>query len=144
VDISLVDVTRENYEAVCRLTVAEDQEDLLSPNIWSLVEASFENDLATRAICAGDTIVGFFMWHRQAKHIVSIWRFMIDEKFQRKGIGKAALKLAIAEIKRIKEVREIVICYHPENAAKALYFDLGFVETGLDDQGIDMLAVLKI
>ena len=127
--ITLQPVTRDNYERVCQLRVAEDQEDFVADNAWSLVESIFEPGCETRAICRDGQPVGFFMWVRGPEARVTIWRFMVDEGHQRQGIGTAALRLAIAEIGRSAGVREIGIYYDPRNpVAKDFYARFGFVE----------------
>ncbi len=151
--ISLQPVTRDNYERVCQLRVAKDQEDFVADNVWSLVESMFESDCDTRAICRDGEPVGFFMWVRRPEARVSIWRFMVDERHQKQGIGTEALRLAIAEIARTEGVSEIGIYYDPRNpVAKDFYARFGFVEIGPaepDETGdggddIDMLAVLTL
>ncbi|MGB1299570.1 MAG: GNAT family N-acetyltransferase, partial [Psychrobium sp.] len=106
-DISLKPVTKANYEAVCDLDVAEFQQDFVACNMWSLVEAQFNEGYVTRAIYQADSAVGFFMWVKETPSKISIWRFMVDEKFQKHGIGRIALKLALAEIKTDTAIREI-------------------------------------
>ncbi|WP_312024560.1 hypothetical protein [Pseudomonas aeruginosa] len=54
------------------------------------------------------------MWTRQSLSKISIWRFMIDQKHQKRGIGRIALGLAINEIKAIDELKSIEICYNPK------------------------------
>ena len=69
---------------------------------------------------------------------------MVDTRFQNAGIGRTALNLALEHIKRSDTVNEIEICYNPTNPiAKEFYTSFGFVEVGLDDDGDDMLAVIK-
>ncbi|WP_019674467.1 GNAT family N-acetyltransferase [Arsukibacterium perlucidum] len=85
------------------------------------------------------------MWVAEAPEKVSIWRFMVDQRFQKTGIGRAALNLALNEIKANDKVKEIEICYDPENpVAKDFYSSFGFQEEGLVEDGEDMLAVIKL
>jgi diamine N-acetyltransferase len=70
---------------------------------------------------------------------------MVDQRYQKSGIGRAALNLALNEIKTSDKVKEIEICYDPENpVAKNFYSSFGFQEVGLDEDGEDMLAVIKL
>ena len=147
--VSLSPVTKDNYEEVCNLQVAKQQEDYVADNIWSLVESMFNPTYQTRAIYNNSTPVGFFMWVPQESDKVSIWRFMVDKKHQNKGIGRKALQLAIDEIKQTEGVRQIGIYYNPKHpVAKKLYSSFGFVEVGIEEDGDedngDMLAVLKL
>ncbi|MBE0368374.1 GNAT family N-acetyltransferase [Pseudoalteromonas sp. MMG013] len=143
--ISLRPIDIHNYEAVCDLDVADTQQNYVACNMWSLVEAQFNQGYTTRAIYRNEEVVGFFMWVAQTGHSVSIWRFMIDLKFQQQGIGREALSLALEQIKSLTDVKQIEICYMPSNpVAKAFYSSFGFQEVGMDDEGEDMLAVIEL
>ena len=73
-----------------------------------------------------------------------IYRFMIDRRHQGKGYGRAALVLAIDEIRAMPHVRTVSISYMPDNkAAKAFYASLGFVEAGVDEDD-EMMAELAL
>ncbi len=147
--VSLNPVTKENYEEICNLQVEKQQEDYVADNIWSLVESMFNPTYQTRAIYNNSTPVGFFMWVPQKPDKVSIWRFMVDKKYQNKGIGRKALQLAIDEIKQTEGLKEIGIYYNPKNPlAKKFYSSFGFIEVGIeeddDEDDGDMLAVIKL
>ena len=144
-NITLREITNENYMDICDLEVADDQKRHLSSNIESLVESKFYETMVPRAIYADDKPVGFIMGDRASDTKVGIFRFMIDFNFQNKGIGRAALELAIAEIRQIEGIKQIEICYHPDNEiAKRLYFKIGFQEVGMNESGDDMLAVMSV
>lgn len=141
--ISLRPVTQSNYEAVCELDVTQQQEEYVACNMWSLVESMYNEGYETRAIYLNETVVGFFMWVQENKEKVSIWRFMVDQQHQQKGIGRIALDLALAEIKLTPNLKAIEICYNPNNpVAKEFYESFGFNEIGMDEDGEDMLAVI--
>jgi len=144
-NISLQLVTKDNYETICDLDVAKEQQDYVACNMWSLVESMFNTNHQTRAIYLDDKPVGFFMWVMETRHKTSIWRFMVDRQDQNKGIGRRALTLAIEEIKQTPDLKEIEICYNPKNpVAKSFYSSFGFVEVGMDEDDEDMLAVIKL
>lgn len=143
--VSLRPVTRNNYEEVCELDVAKEQEEFVACNMWSLVESMFNEGYETKAIYLNEEPVGFFMWVQESKDKVSIWRFMIDIKNQQKGIGRKALSLALDEIKQVPDLKQIEICYNPNNpVAKEFYSSFGFAEVGMDEDGEDMLAIIEI
>uniref|UniRef100_UPI00403F48C9 GNAT family N-acetyltransferase n=1 Tax=Paenibacillus sp. FSL R5-0517 TaxID=2921647 RepID=UPI00403F48C9 len=57
----------------------------------------------------------------------SLWKFLIDHKFQSKGYGKSALKSVLQWIKRTTSCHEIVVSYYKDNEiAGKLYKDFGF------------------
>ncbi|WP_133408568.1 GNAT family N-acetyltransferase [Parashewanella tropica] len=144
-NIALKPINKQNYEAVCDLEVTEEQEDYVASNMWSIVESKFNDNYETRAIYQDEEPVGFFMWVKEASHKISIWRFMIDQNHQNKGLGRNALELALNEIKQEPDIRVIEICYNPENpVAKDFYSSFGFNEIGMDDDNEDMLAVIEL
>ena len=143
-NITLREITKDNYMDVCDLEVADDQKRHLSSNMESLVESKFYETMIPRAIYADDKPVGFIMGDRSSD-TVGIFRFMVDFNFQNKGIGRAALELAITEIRQIEGIKQIEICYHPDNKiAKHLYLKIGFEEVGMDESGDDMWAVMSV
>ena len=143
--ISLRPVTKENYEAVCELDVTKEQEDFVACNMWSIVESKYNDGYETRVIYLKEAPVGFFMWVKESEIKVSIWRFMVDKKHQQKSIGRTALNLALAEIKKSVNLQEIEICYNPNNpVAKEFYSSFGFSEVGMDEDNEDMLAVITL
>ncbi|USD20729.1 GNAT family N-acetyltransferase [Microbulbifer variabilis] len=142
---SLQPITQNNYEAVCDLDVAEAQQEYVACNMWSLVEAQFNSGYETRAIYTGEKPVGFLMWVKESREKISIWRFMVDQKQQGKGIGRAALQLALQEIRQTPNIEQIEICYNPKNpVAKDFYSSFGFTEMGMDKDNEDMLAIINL
>lgn len=140
-DITLTNITRDNYEDVCDLDVTDEQQDYIATNTWSIVQSVFEPNYQAHAICLNNKPVGFVMWVIEANNTVSVWRFMIDHHFQNKGIGREAFKIVLDEIKQTIKPVKIIIGYNPANlTAKKFYAKFGFAETGMDDEGEDMMA----
>jgi len=78
------------------------------------------------------------------KNLYDIWRFMIDERFQNKGYGKAALQLSIEYLCKEFNVKEIFLSFEPNNAvAEKLYSNAGFRRTGEMD-GNEIIMRLDI
>jgi len=145
VEVSLRQVTKENYEKICELDVTKEQENYVACNMWSLVESKYNEGYETRAIYVEEEPVGFFMWVQESKVKTSIWRFMVDKEHQQKSIGRVALNQALVEIKKKLGLQEIEICYNPKNpVAKGFYSSFGFSEVGMDEDDEDMLAVIKL
>jgi diamine N-acetyltransferase len=148
VNVSLRLVTNKNWEQVASLKVSESQTQYVSTNAYSLAEASYRTHCQPRAIYLEEDVVGFLMYAGleplKAPKEVEIFRLMIDFEHQGKGIGRMGLSLALDEIRSLKGVESILICYVPSNPiAKGFYSSFGFVETGLDDHG-EMMAEIQI
>lgn len=63
----------------------------------------------------------------------------IDERFQRKGYGRAATKLVLDHLKKDGKYRKVILCYiEGSEAARKLYESFGFVVTDRDEDEILM------
>ncbi len=143
--ITLREITKDNYRHICALEVTDEQKGNLSSNMESILESKFHETLTPRAIYSDEVPVGFIMGERTSEKEIEIFRFMIDQEYQKKGIGRTALELVFSEIKLLEGVTHIQICYHPDNEiAKRLYLNVGFTEIGMDESGDDMLAVKQL
>jgi diamine N-acetyltransferase len=145
--VTLRDVTAENWRAVTRLELADDQKKLVASNVYSLAQSKFEADAHPRAIYAGDMLVGFIMYDVTMDDAEAfIYRFMIGKEHQRQGYGRAALACAIDEIRRMPGIRSICISYMKDNpVAKDFYASFGFVEASDDgNKWGEMHAELKL
>lgn len=147
-NVRLKDVTEDNWRAVIGLKLEPEQEGLVASNLYSLAESKFDPGARPRAIYAGKRVVGFLMYDvvktKANRQEAVIYRFMIDRNHQGEGYGRAALSLALDEIRAIPHIRKVTIGYMPENPfAKQFYASFGFVEVGQDDEG-EMIAELVL
>ena len=141
--VSLKRVGKRNKADVLALRLANDQEDFVATNAKSLAEAEDDEDARPRAIVVDDRVVGFLMYDASEDEAV-IYRFMVDRNEQGKGYGRAALAAAMEEIVARSHVRDITVCYMPENVgARRLYQAAGFVEEGTDEDG-EIMARLSV
>ena len=105
--VRLVNVDTDNFEALIKLTVNDDQKNFVASNIYSLAEAYATNAEANFAkpfgIYVGEKPVGFLMiGYNEAgieenapqilKNNYSLWRIMIDKNHQGKGFGREAME----------------------------------------------------
>ena len=68
---------------------------------------------------------------------------MVDVEYQKQGIGRAALELALNEIST-KNCRKINIIYSPKNSVAAkLYASFGFKQVGIAEDG-DIIVQKRI
>ena len=148
--ISLRAVTADNFDIISELPLLPEQRDYLASNDYSMAQASFHPaTMHTRAVYCDEDVIGFLMFvspdEEDPPGYYQIWRFMVDHRRQGQGLGRAALGLALAEIRARPDARSIEICYKPGNAnAKKFYASMGFVEIGMDAYGNDMLAVIQL
>jgi len=150
--ITLVKVVGENLKDVTELKVDEKQSAFYQENVLNIAIAAvsvYSHLYHHRAICTDDKIVGFAQYQfgeigEWDENECTIWSFMMDKKYQRKGFGRSAMELLINEIKAHNRCQLIDIYYHPGNEpAKKLYAYHGFKETGFRDNG-DVIAELEV
>jgi diamine N-acetyltransferase len=130
--ITLREITRDNLRECIRLSLTEEQQNFVAPNVRSIAEAYVEPTFVPLAIYEDETMVGFVMYGRDPETGADwIIRLMIDAQHQGKGYGRAAMHAVIARIKQQPDCKEIRISYVPENsAAEQLYRSIGFEPTG--------------
>lgn len=135
--VELREITMENLDDVLNLKVAKGQERFVSTTAYSLAQAWVSRETAYPfAIYADGVAVGFIMLgYYEERNQYTLWKFLIDEKHQRKGYGREALGLGL---------RYLLDRFHPHavytgvafgnSAAKGLYESMGFRETGETDE----------
>ncbi len=159
--LQLEKITGKNVWDILKLCVSEEQKNFVAGNDISIIEAYTAitgNGYAFPfGIYEDDTPIGFLMigfdtdehWEDApiiAKGNYNLWRLMIDKRYQRKGYGKEAVRLALEFIKTFPcgKAEYCWLSYEPENeTAGRLYRSFGFVETGEMD-GEERIAVLKL
>jgi diamine N-acetyltransferase len=142
-EIRLEPIGASNRKAVLALELDQDQQDFLADNASSLREAANDDDARPRAVVAGDRVVGFLMYDASGDDEALIYRFMIDHRNQGQGYGRAALSALLQEVRALGHVRDVLVCYMPENeGARRLYQSAGFVDEGVDEDG-EMIARLR-
>lgn len=158
--IRFEEITNRNIWKVCMLEPFEDQKDFVAENIQSLVEAyatrNEGNNALPLAVYADDTLIGFVMIGKGTvgneeesdliKENYSLWRLMIDHKYQGKGLGKQTMDAVMALIRTFPfgEAKKVWLSYEPENTrARKLYHQYGFVENG-QMCGNEIVAVYEL
>ena len=155
-----------NIWSVLDLKVSKAQKGFVASNDISIIQAYTSIGTGCTAfpfaILNGKKAVGFIMigYNEAAlydfdedaeapeilKNNYSIWRLMIDKRYQKKGYGREAIKLALDFIRTwpCGKAEYCSLSYEPDNAVAAkLYHSLGFVENGGMD-GDEIVAVLKL
>ena len=131
-DVSLREITGENFRDILRLQVAPEQTEFVASNAYSIAEAHYQPKAWIRGVYAGDTPVGFVMLHDDPEAPrYFLWRFMIAAEHQGKGYGKAALDLLVDYVRTRPGATELQCSYVPGDAGPGgFYAKYGFAETG--------------
>ena len=159
--IRLEAVNGKNVWELLKLSIEDSQREFVASNEVSIIEAytaiTAHGYAYPFGIYDGDIPVGFLMigfdkddyWENAPKIAndnYNMQRLMIDKKYQGKGYGKEALKLAIEFIKTLPcgPAEYCWLSYESENEiAKNLYKSFGFVETEDMDEN-EIIAIMKL
>lgn len=138
--ITLREMTKDNFYNVCELSVKEEQKGLVDSNAVSIAEAYFSDHAWLRAIYLDDTPVGFVMLDaRPDVPKYYLWRFMVDANYQGYGIGRKAMTLLAKEIKSWPGGTELFTSIVPsEHGPQKFYESLGFELTGQMVEGREL------
>ncbi|MEL6383655.1 MAG: GNAT family N-acetyltransferase [Cyanobacteria bacterium J06626_18] len=140
--VSLREITADTVHQITDLAVKQGQEHFIASNAVSLAQALFHEEAWYRAIYNGESPVGFVMLYDEtlrsvppAEPKITLWRFMVDAKFQRQGIGKAALELVIDYVRSRGIFAFLITSYVPgPGCAEGFYRSHGFRPNGKTDE----------
>ncbi len=151
-DVRLVEITADTARAVLALQTHHSQQRFVSPMPNSFADALFPPDVNRvpvtpwlRAIEADGELVGFMMIaEATAAHPDPyLWRFLVDRRHQRRGIGDRALTLLIERL-RSEGHRRLLVSWHPgRGGPEPFYVQRGFVPTGVVEDG-EIEAALEL
>lgn len=142
-NVSLREITADTVRQIIALAVTPEQQHFVASNAVSLAQALFCPEAWYRAIYADDEAAGFVMLYDETlrpsppvEPKVVLWRFMIDARFQGKGIGAAALARVIEHLRARPGVTAVSTSYVPgPGCPEPFYRRLGFEPTGEIDDG---------
>ncbi|WP_051236948.1 GNAT family N-acetyltransferase [Paenibacillus pinihumi] len=143
--ISLLPITNENQDECIRLKPKKEQETLVASNADSLIHATNEPTSRPFGIYLDDVMIGFLLFDNEMYKDGYYWilRFMVDERYQGKGYGSAAIREVIRKLESKPDCRQIRVNHIPHNTnANRLYKSLGFEETGEIEDGEIVLSYL--
>ena len=126
-------VDAQNILDVCELTTNQDRigttmEGHPCCNAISIAEAKYYPEMHPNAIYNNNVLIGFFMYQRTENQadIATICRFMVDDRFQQKGLGKKAFEYVLRGLK-IQGVKKVILMIDGANKiAKKLCLSFGF------------------
>lgn len=135
-NVSLEAITKDNWDQVARLAVADEQRQFVADNAYSIAESLFSEHSVARAICVGGEPVGFIMYESLAyegkPREFNIYRLMVGSDFQHCGVGRQGMRLTLDTLLEQEGAERITVCYVPGNdVASDFYQSLGFREVGL-------------
>ena len=136
--VTLREITAATVRSIISLSVSEKQKSFVASNAVSLAQALFAPEAWYRAIYLADEPVGFVMLEDESllasapeSPQASVWRFMIDAKFQGQGIGKAALLQVIEHVRNKRIFKALRLSYVPgAGCREPFYLSIGFRHTG--------------
>ncbi len=147
--VTLREVTARTVRAVTDLRVAALQQSYVASNAVSIAQAYFHPEAWFRAVYVDDTPVGFVMledptlltdWIGPAQ--VGLWRFMIDERHQGRGIGRIALRLVLEHVRsRPGQSKLRTSCVLGPHSPIGFYERCGFRRTGEFDDAEEILEL---
>ena len=130
-NITLQEITEDTLSDVLALQVRDDQRLFVPSVAVSIAEAHFSRYAWFRAIYADDAPVGFVMLYLDADlPEYTLWRLMIDHRFQGNGCGFQAMKQVIEFVQSLPESSEFEVAFRSEPGNPGRFFEkLGFQVT---------------
>ncbi len=130
--VTLREVTRDTVDTICDLAVSESQRQFVAPNSVSIAQAYFAKYAWFRAIYADETPVGFLMISdKPDEPEYFLWRFMLDQRYQRMGFGSRAIDLLVEHVRTRPGATELLTSVvQAEGTPQPFYERLGFSFTG--------------
>ena len=142
-NIELRPVDQSNRDDCVRLKVTAAQSQYIASNESSLEAAEEHAEVARPFVIYADGVaVGFTMFafepdYDDPNDRYWLWRFMIDERFQWKGYGTAALQVIIQYFKDHGANNIRLSTKDTNTQALSLYHKAGFYDTGeMNDEEI--------
>lgn len=146
-NIHLKDVDINNWVDCIKLSLHPYQEKSLASNSVTIAESKYEKHHRLRAIYKGDTIIGMLSFCHETQpldlELYWLFRFMIDQNYQRKGYGTKVLDILKNEVKSLGGKRLQTMCKPNNILALNAYKKYGFEEVGTLEDG-DILFELKL
>lgn len=138
--------------AVTDLRVAPEQEGYVASNAVSIAQAHFHPEAWFRSIHAADGLVGFVMLRdptlltsAQVPAELSIWRFMIDRRYQGAGFGRRALELVVGHARTRPGINAIQTSYVVgPHGPMEFYLSFGFRHTGETKPNGEIVIALEL
>lgn len=134
--VELRPIHPDNYRQCLGLTASVENENFVDPVAYSLAEAwVFYEDSRPFAIYDGNQMVGFVSMY-VGEGNPQIINFLIDDAFQRKGLGTQAAKLCIRYLQEEHHADRVSVPVFWENlAARGFWEKIGFTASDHVEDG---------
>ena len=138
--MNLTDIAPDNWRL--ELAVSEAQRAFVSDRTRLMARAYAYRAQRSRAflLCEDGLPVGMGLYYDLPElQCYDLSQMFIDERYQGKGYGRAAVRAILEALKADGRYDRVILCYIEGNeAAKRLYEQFGFAETGRDEDEIIM------
>ena len=144
--VRLVDIDPGNWRL--NLKVAQSQKTFVASSAVLLARAYAYRGDRSRAfvICDDELPVGMGLYYDLPElECYDFSQLFIDERYQGRGYGKEAIRLALEEMRADGRYGKVVLCYVKGNdGARRLYEKFGFVESPCDGDDEDDEIVMEL
>ena len=146
--LELVEVDERNWLDVRNLSVAESQEGFLDSALGIIARGYIYRSSRARVI--GIAYDGAMVGVALVKDLdeepacYDLQQFMIDKRFQGRGLGTLALHMILSELERERKYDCVEVCVKAQDAAALhVYEKVGFADTGyVDEDAPDCLNLM--
>lgn len=143
--ITLNPVTRDNWLNCIKLELSEEQRPWVASNLFSIAESSFYSHHELRCVYLDEKVVGFAAYRREDPegigNLYLIFRLMVDQHYQGRGIGARAIELLLEEMRHVGGRRARTMFRTGNAVAGQLYKKAGFTEVGENADGDTVLDI---
>ena len=146
--LHLVEISEDNWFEARALGVGENQEGFLDTALGIIARGYVYRDARARVIgiADDDALVGLALVKDldEEPACYDLQQFMIDSRYQGRGLGTEALRLILAELAAERKYDCVEVCVKRDDAAALhVYGKAGFVDTGyIDDDAPDSLNLV--
>jgi RimJ/RimL family protein N-acetyltransferase len=142
--VELVEITEHNLDATAALATHHHQRRFVAPMARSFSQAlvpGMNGDARVvpwmRAVQADGQIVGFMMLVEPSpsQPVPYLWRFLIDRRHQRRGVGGRAIALLAEHLRAAGHDALLLSFVDAPGGPRQFYERLGFVPTGIIHEG---------
>jgi diamine N-acetyltransferase len=141
-------VSEENWFACTKLNVATEQLAVFpAPVVYWIAESKYVEDFELRAVYLDDAVIGFIVFCVTADENDNFWipALMIDENYQGKGYGRAAMEKLIVYMTGPMNCKRLMLGHRPNNEfAARLYESLGFQKVSDDLIDGEIVRLLQL